>query len=158
VFAGFPIGTFLAVQVSSLRYQSDAVIKIQQVSIALDLLLQGWFFYRHHGAPGYPFRRTWVRNLLAYVSLPLVLVLDLLYLNVPGKNADTVRTADPFPNWSEAYKQPLDLVLCPTLQWGCRYLTVDHRTLVGHVWKPEAIADLRAERMNHRALWRRLKA
>jgi hypothetical protein len=70
--------------------------------------------------------------------------LDPLYLNVPDSDNKAVRNGDHGPNWSEAYKQPLDLVLCPTLQWGCRYLTVDHRTLVGHVWKQEAIADLRA--------------
>jgi hypothetical protein len=81
--------------------------------------------------------------LFACVGLPLVFVLNLLYLNVPGAGA-AARLADRKPKWDEAYRQPLDLVLCPTLHWGCRYLTVDHRTLVGKVWKQEAIADVRA--------------
>jgi len=67
----------------------------------------------------------------------------LFYLNVPRVDELTVRSDD--PKWSEAYQQPLDLALCPALHWGCRYLTVDHRTLVGHVWTSRAITDLRAE-------------
>ena len=62
----------------------------------------------------------------------------------PGCGQRNSAKGDRGTQWSAVYKQPLDLVLCPTLHWGCRYLTVDHRTLVGHVWKPEAIADLRA--------------
>ena len=42
-----------------------------------------------------------------------------------------------------ALGQPLDIVLCPSLKWGCRYLRVDHRTLVDHVSDEKAIADLR---------------
>ena len=38
-----------------------------------------------------------------------------------------------------------DMIACGSSSgWGCRFLRVDHRTLVGHVWKGEAIADLRA--------------
>jgi hypothetical protein len=49
-----------------------------------------------------------------------------------------------YPEWSSAYQQPLDLALCPALHWGCRYLTVDHRTLVGHVWtSQESREDLK---------------
>ena len=148
VLAGFPVATLLAIQISSLRYQSDVITKAQQVSIALDLALLLWFFLRHRlrreTLPKDPFRLGWVWYC---VPLVLILILDPLYLNVPGANNKTVRGGDHGPNWSEAYEQPLDLVLCPTLQWGCRYLTIDHRTLVGHVWKPEAIADLRAEKV-----------
>jgi hypothetical protein len=78
--------------------------------------------------------------------LPIpVLIFDLIYLNVPRADAQTVRAADHGPILSEAYKQPLDLALCPALHWGCRYLAVNHRTLVGHVWNPGAIAELQAK-------------
>jgi uncharacterized protein YjbI with pentapeptide repeats len=149
VLAGFPVATLLAIQISSLRYQSDAITTTQQVSIAFDLALLLWFFLRHRlrgNQPGDPFRLGRLWYLPAYVPPVLILILDPLYLNVPGANNQTVRNGDNGPKWSEAYEQPLDLVLCPTLQWGCRYLTIDHRTLVGHVWRPEAIADLRAEK------------
>jgi Pentapeptide repeats (8 copies) len=38
---------------------------------------------------------------------------------------------------------PLDVMFCPSLQWGCRYLRVDRRRLVDHVWDYKAMADLR---------------
>jgi len=42
------------------------------------------------------------------------------------------------------FDNPLDIVLCYRFQWGCRYLRVDHRTLVDHVWDDKAIAKLRS--------------
>ena len=154
ILTGFPVATLLAIQISSLRYQRVPITVIQQVSLTLDLALLAWFAVRQrrrgdlHGDP----ILGWVWYPLVSVPLVLILVLDALYLNVPGADNETVRAADHGPNWSEAYKQPLDLALCPTLQWGCRYLTVDHRTLVGHVWKPEVIADLRAEKGEPRGI------
>jgi hypothetical protein len=46
VLAGFPVLTLIAVQISSLRYQSITVTRTQQVCIVLDLMLLVWFFYR----------------------------------------------------------------------------------------------------------------
>ena len=143
MLAGFPVATFFAVQISSLRYQSNVVTETQQVCLELDLVLLVWFVHRHRQRGellGGPFNVRWP---LAWLLPMFILALDLFYLNAPGANNKTVRDGDGGVNWSESYKQPLDLVMCPTLQWGCRYLTVDHRTLVGHMWKPEAIADLR---------------
>jgi hypothetical protein len=39
--------------------------------------------------------------------------------------------------------QPLDLWACPRLNWGCRFLRVDHRTLVDKVWDDKRVAELR---------------
>jgi hypothetical protein len=39
VRAVFPVATLLAVQISSLRYQSITITRVQQVYIALDLTL-----------------------------------------------------------------------------------------------------------------------
>jgi uncharacterized protein YjbI with pentapeptide repeats len=48
--------------------------------------------------------------------------------------------------WSlwHALSQPLDLVLCPEFNWGCRYLNINNRALLGHVWNSEAVARLGA--------------
>jgi len=53
------------------------------------------------------------------------------------------------PTWSEVVGQPLDVVLCPLLKWGCRYLQVEHRTLVDHVWDNKAMAALRSDGVDH---------
>ncbi len=37
---------------------------------------------------------------------------------------------------------PLDVLSCPQLRWGCRYLRLDHLTLVDHVLDERAIEEL----------------
>jgi Pentapeptide repeats (8 copies) len=146
ILTGLPVLTLIVVQISSLRYQSNAVTETQRVCLGLDLILLIWFFYRQRrreklGGNSQAFGRARVFRLC--LPAAIVLVVDLLYLNVPRPDAQTVlHLTDPF--WAEAYKQPLDLVLCPSFRWDCRYLTLDHRTLVAHVWKAEVIGDLRA--------------
>jgi len=75
--------------------------------------------------------------------------LNLVYMNVVPPDADVrlVRyderpTAITWRYLTDVLGQPLDVVLCPSLKWGCRYLRVDHRTLVDHVWDEKAMADL----------------
>lgn len=147
VLAGFPVAILIAVQISSLRYQSSIVTRTQQVCIGLDLILLLWFFYRLRrlDEPSANSSRVgWVQYSAPWLLAAALLGLNLFYLNVPQVGEQTVRAVDRGPRWTEFYKQPLDFVLCPGLHWGCRYLTLDHRTLVGHVWKPEAIVDLRS--------------
>ena len=38
---------------------------------------------------------------------------------------------------------PLDTLLCPQLNWGCRFLRVDHRTLVNKVRDEKAMGIMR---------------
>ena len=93
---------------------------------------------------GSALRLRWVRYCVALLVTALVCSApELFYLRVPRDDDQDVR--NDHPKWKEAYRQPLDFGLCPALHWGCRYLTLDHRTLVGHVWTPQAIADLREE-------------
>jgi uncharacterized protein YjbI with pentapeptide repeats len=40
------------------------------------------------------------------------------------------------------FDNPLDVIICPLLRWGCRYLQVDGHNLVEHVWDDKAIVDL----------------
>ncbi len=162
VIALFPVAVLIVVQVSSLRYQSDRVNWAQRVALGLDLAMLFWFYYRQWFPKGSysRVRATWPKlafSLLGVFSSGMVAA-ESYWLNIPGPEATTVREQ----NWPEdklhgfaalgyALSQPLDLVLCPTLNWGCRFLTVDHRTLVDHVWKGEAVADLRAGSGNPRA-------
>jgi uncharacterized protein YjbI with pentapeptide repeats len=94
--------------------------------------------------------------------LPIALiVLNLVYLNVGPADADPnlVRYQEALPRQpllarirryvDGALRQPVDVLLCYSLGWGCRYLVVDHRTVVGQVWAPHVIADLRAEPQGH---------
>ncbi|MDH4247328.1 MAG: pentapeptide repeat-containing protein [Deltaproteobacteria bacterium] len=39
--------------------------------------------------------------------------------------------------------QPLDHLLCPWLNWGCRYLHVERQTLISKEWDPNAVARIR---------------
>jgi hypothetical protein len=143
VLAGFPVATLLIVQVSSLRYQSDMIVWTQRICITLDLVLLFWFYPRQGWRPPRnPSSRMpyWV----PWILLALVLFGDLRYLNAPKAEDQTVRGGDDGPIWSKFLRQPIDLVLCPGLSWGCRYLSVGHRTLVARSWRPEAIVELRS--------------
>jgi hypothetical protein len=147
VLAGLPVAILLAVQISSLRYQSEKVTVTQQICIAFYLLLLVWFFSRQRQRGNEPGTGSldWARYPAPLLLMLAVLILDWVYLKVPSAEEWTVRAGDDGPLWTESYRQPLDMFLCPWASWGCRYLSVGHRTLVGHVWRPEAIVDLRAE-------------
>ena len=67
-------------------------------------------------------------------------------LKLTGWTLDVTLNAHPFLAWLEdGIKQPLDVFPCPILKWGCRYLRVDHRTLVDHVWDVKAISALQTD-------------
>jgi uncharacterized protein YjbI with pentapeptide repeats len=150
VLARLPVFTIIALQISFLRYQNETITAVQKASIILDIGLLVWFFrrLRKRGEQGYISRVRWTRFSKIYLLAAIVLGLDLAYLDVPGADDETA-TSDRSRsiNWKEAYKQPLDLVLCPAVHggWGCRYLTILNRTLVGQVWSPNAMSDLAAE-------------
>jgi hypothetical protein len=58
----------------------------------------------------------------------IIVVVDLVWLNVRLSAEDVV-----IGRYTAIFGQPLDDLLCPGLNWGCRLLLVDHRTLVGQV-------------------------
>jgi uncharacterized protein YjbI with pentapeptide repeats len=47
------------------------------------------------------------------------------------------------PSLTEKVQDPLDLLLCPTVKWGCRFLRADHRLLVDKVRDDKALGILR---------------
>lgn len=169
VIAGFPVIVLLAVQINALRYQSEMVTLVQRLCLIANMALLLWFFRRQQKSRGEDglsrFGRR--RAQLPLYALPLILVLDFAYVNVPDADSTTVGKGIPFqqrlrdverdspgrlPYRLTAVqdmilavpRQPLDLWLCPELQWGCRFLKVDHRILVGKVWENKAIIELGA--------------
>jgi uncharacterized protein YjbI with pentapeptide repeats len=167
VIAIFPVSVLLLVQINALRYQSVRITVLQQSALLIDLLALSWFFYRNSLKK--PRRQTNRRDAPIWrwtglLWLPTIMGLNFYYLNVVPPDADPklirYQRQPPWvrgvavPEKTQLYtvialeylhdllKQPLDRVLCPWLRWGCRYLRVDHRLLVGHVWDDKAIVEL----------------
>jgi hypothetical protein len=164
--AVFPVSVLLLVLITFLRYQSELITRMQQFWVFLDLLALVWFFHRAPfvSATRRESRLAEAKRWANLVWLPgIVMGLTLVYLNVVTADADIkmVRPEEPshqLPSLAiaqidvsllertrhhiaDVLNAPLDVVLCPSLRWGCRYLRVDHRTLVDHVWNDKAMAD-----------------
>jgi uncharacterized protein YjbI with pentapeptide repeats len=103
------------------------------------------------GRPPTPRRRLAVLSCLAL----LIASINFAYFNVVPPDADPtvvrydLKSGPDADNKLKHYTidafitgNPLDLILCPDLKWGCRYLSVDQRTLVDHVWDDKAIIEL----------------
>ena len=158
IVALFPVAVLLLVQINALRYQSEMIVWVQRAWLALDLAVLAWFFARNpfydDKAKDVPVRRRAV-HLRLVVGLPaLVLLLNFAWLGTapPEADSDLVRYDPrsahwkfPFskPSFADVVRQPLDMLACPGLNWGCRFLRVDHRTLIGKVWDDKAVAELR---------------
>jgi uncharacterized protein YjbI with pentapeptide repeats len=151
-----PVAVLIAVQVSALRYQSDVINWAQRGAVVVDLFLLVWFYRRERLAKATgrasttATRRVWIGVLWAPVA---IIMADVAWLKVPHPDTDgaeLVRAGDIVLAWRflpalwQVVSRPLDVLVCPLSHgWGCRFLRIDHRMLVGHVWKSEAIADLR---------------
>ena len=110
-----------------------------------------WFFRRNAlDGVAWPDRRParvsrWAGLLWAPV---FIVAVNSVYLTTVPKDADAalVRYDPVHPplGWlAYALGNPLDLMLCPRLNWGCRFLRVDHRTLVDKVRDEKALGVLR---------------
>jgi hypothetical protein len=146
LLAGFPVLVLLIVQLQSLRLQSEWVIWTHHVCIFADIALLVWFFGRLRGDHSWHFWRAPIRRKVALCWLPAaVLAVDLLWLEVPGVDSETVGKQDFVGDqpWASLF-QPVDLLLCAPGAWGCRFLTVASRTIVGKVWDTATFVALRA--------------
>jgi hypothetical protein len=152
VVAVFPVAVLLLVRINALRYQSELITRVQQFGLLLDLSALVWFFHRAPLDASAPLRESRLAEARRWAKLlwlpAIVLGLNLAYMNVvpAGADVDLVRYGQPEAAWeymTDILRQPLDVVLCPSLRWGCRYLRVELRTSVGHVWDDKAMADLR---------------
>jgi uncharacterized protein YjbI with pentapeptide repeats len=163
VIVVFPVLVLLLVQINALRYQSMSIVWIQRTSILIDLIALVWFFHRNsleRKETRFRTARSAVWRWAGLLSLPVVVVaFDLLYLNVVPTDADPYLVrynwgppAKP-PEWRKIPQylamsflsgNPLDLLICPLLRWGCRYLQVESRILVDRIWDDKAIINLRS--------------
>ena len=137
VIAGFPLAVLLAVQTNSLRYQSEIVTTVQRMCLLTDLAALVWFQGRQASlgrSPG-----AVIVNLLCWGVPVIVVLVNVAWLNIRGSKVDLV-----VGQYTAIFGQPLDHLLCPDLHWGCRFLRVDHRTLVGKVWDKKAIVEFGA--------------
>ena len=120
LIAIFPVAVLLAVQISALRYQSNSVIWAERSSLIVDLLLLLWFLRRQRLGGSRERNLGLARRLGLWVVLlwapAAIVAMNFAWLRVPDTDADIERPS-----------QPLDLLLCDELHWGCRFLTVDHR-------------------------------
>jgi uncharacterized protein YjbI with pentapeptide repeats len=155
IVTAFPVTALLLVQINALRYQSDLIVWVQRVWLVFDLVALVWFF-RRNALDGsvWPERRLARAQRWAWLLLGPVVVgaLNLLYLDTVPVDADQrLVRYDPQdrnnPKDQRAYAvgNPLDLILCPRLKWGCRFLRVDHRTLVDQVRDDKALGILRMD-------------
>jgi uncharacterized protein YjbI with pentapeptide repeats len=129
------------------------------VCILADLVLLVWFFGRLGGDDSWHFWRAPFRRKVALCWLPAaVLAVDLFWLEVPGPASRTVGRdlttyLGRYPEAPASFMeqvgwwvsfQPIDLLLCTPGAWGCRFLTVTHRIIVGKVWDTSTFVALRA--------------
>ena len=162
MLAVFPVAVLLLVQLGSLRLQSDVVNIVHHITILLDILLLIWFFRRQRPSEDSVLR--WLFKRGRFVLPVLVLGFNFAWCRVPSAEATTVGAG----KWEDlkeqlfrrpdaalspkqrvdlafaSLRQPVDLLLCPHVGLGCRYLSVPGRTLVGKVWDNGAFVQLRA--------------
>jgi uncharacterized protein YjbI with pentapeptide repeats len=162
MLAVFPVAVLLLVQLGSLRLQSHVVNIVHHITILFDILLLIWFFRRQRPSGDSVLR--WLFKRGRFVLPALVLGFNFAWCRVPSAEETTVGVG----KWEElkeqlfrrpdaalspegmivlaiaALQQPVDLLLCPHVGLGCRYLSVPGRTLVGKVWDNGAFVQLRA--------------
>jgi uncharacterized protein YjbI with pentapeptide repeats len=152
----FPVAVLLLVQINALRYQSDLITAVQRVWFVLDLAALVWFISRDPLSVARAERTRLRRRALRWgllIGLPALLIgLNFYWLGTaPPHAAPRLVRYDPEdPYWNRDHpkpwvaRQPLDLWACPRLNWGCRFLRVEHRPLVDKVWDDKAMAELHA--------------
>ena len=131
--AAFPVVILLLVQINVLRYQSQMIRWTQFAWLLADLAALVWFFRRNPLREGLSIANTRGTEVRRWAGLPwrpaTILAINLLYLNVVPADTDArlVRHSGS-ATFAEAVSQPLDVLACPWLGWGCRYL---RRTMHG---------------------------
>jgi uncharacterized protein YjbI with pentapeptide repeats len=167
ILSGLPFGVLLAVQISFLRYQSEAITALHQACVVLDFAALFWFRFTLWMAGRkrrvIPARAFWGRMTLSVVMALLVLAFAVVYAGVPSAGRTTVG-AEPVSEarkaiaktyeenglagaaWTAlkaAASQPLDFATCPWLGFGCRFLRLDHRTLLANTPPADVLIRLR---------------
>lgn len=117
--------------------------------------------WRVWSTAGFGFR--WARLVVVPVA---VIAMDLAWFRVPIETETTVGDLKSWreekrlpkgtdlgklPLWDylwllaeKSWPQPVDLFMCPDIRIGCRFLSVPGRVLVGKVWDPKSVVELRS--------------
>ena len=140
-------------QLNALRYQSEVITNVQRAWLTLDLLAVILFFRRNapNGSP-WPsdVRARGRRWALVLIQPTVVAAINTIFLNVVPESADP-RIVRYDPRWlphfplSVLILQPFDWLACPHLNWGCRFLRVEHRTLMEKVWDNKVMVSIRTD-------------
>lgn len=137
--AAIPVGVFLGVQISFLRYQSEGITLLHRACLFADLGALVWFYtrlWRAKRGKARPSRWRVAGQIVLHSLLPaLLLAANLAWFGVVPWHSKTLSY------WNHSGFQPLDLLACPYFHFGCRYLRLDHRTLVSA--PPEILAKAR---------------
>ncbi|MCA3323339.1 MAG: pentapeptide repeat-containing protein [Roseomonas sp.] len=142
MLAVFPVAVLLLVQLGSLRLQSHVVNIVHHITILLDILLLIWFFRRQRPSGDSVMR--WLFRRGRFLLPAAVLAFNFAWCRVPSAEATTVGAGKQAESFLEVSLQPVDLLLCHHVGFGCRYLSVPGRTLVGKVWDNRTFVELRA--------------
>jgi hypothetical protein len=142
MLAVFPVAVLLLVQLGSLRLQSDVVNIVHHITILLDILLLIWFFRRQR--PSEDSVLLWLLRHGRYVLPAAVLGFNFAWWQVPSAEETTVGVVAQNSSVGDPLRHPVDLLLCPHVGLGCRYLSVPGRTLVGKVWDNGTFVQSRA--------------
>ena len=142
MLAVFPVAVLLLVQLGSLRLQSDVVNIVHHITILLDILLLIWFFRRQR--PSGDSVLLWLFKRGRFVLPALVLGFNFAWCRVPSAEETTVGAGKQAFSLGDPLRHPVDLLLCPHVGLGCRYLSAPGRLLVGRVWDVDTFLELRA--------------
>ncbi len=144
-----PLTVLLVVQISFVRYQNWAITGLQMAVVVVELGAITAFHYWLGSKKRIGRSRTLkekLRHALFAATLPLLVALvSLVYVRVPAVDNDRIRFWDLPKNEQERpflqrfAEQPLDMVLCPSVEWGCRFLRLNNRKLVGTQTREDAL-------------------
>jgi len=126
MIGAFPLFVLVFLQISFLRDQNLMINIVQRLALFFDIALLVWFYSRQRLRFGLQIPH-WRPALIA------IIFANLVWLGVPGENAWTITAGQ---NIDKSLKtenllriiyaplQPLDILICPITNWGCRYLNV----------------------------------
>lgn len=135
-----PIMLLAATQISFVRYQHDWLGWTHCAALVADMAMLSWFHWRLYPRTLKSWNGWRTPRIIAVsanvVAGAVVTVFVVAYAWPPGSTADSgqvrmIESGRSAPSsMLLSLANGLDVWLCPALQWGCRYLRLDNRTLL----------------------------
>jgi len=124
-----PAVLLLTAQTSFVRYQSDAITHVHQMTLFLDLCALFWFHVEVWRFRGFARWKLGLRRGLTIVVFSALEVFSLTQAIPPGPEV-------------ERLNNPIDTLLCGTegFHWTCRHLDLSGLTLINTEAKPDLLA------------------